>query len=401
MSHETNSSLEKISPAERARGLAQKAKEKREQQEGEQQARKAERYSDLKERLRVMGEALAEKRRELKEVQDGLNEIRDIEQEGTVTDELTELRVQLEGDKAALEEKMREDEQAIQAVETDPLYVEMIALEFAATSEAERVHAEAQGALRKKEAAERAERAGANLDTVIREISSAIEVAERRERDIRTLRAEKEKLEKEKGELEKDVETDIGELLYALPEKQQRGISEAVIKARTSGSTIYASNVGIGERRMVDRPAASTISEWFSAWRESVAPSFFIFLDKPLRALLAFESDARLEKFRGLQGKIQELTDKERTLFDDRKKTNSAYIERFLAEDSAASTLDEASLQLLRSGDGLDKTATREKLQKLTELRSRFTILLADVGNDRYRQYNDSRFRNLWLSPDA
>lgn len=401
MSQDTKDQLEKISPAEKARRLAREAKEKREREEGERQAQKAEKYSELKERLRAAGEVLAEKRQELKEVQEGLNEISDIEQEGLVTDDLTELRAQLEGSKAALEAKIAEDERAIQAMEADPLHVEMAAVESAAKAEDDRVQAAEQESLRKKEALEKIERAVTNLDTVIREISSAIKVAEKHEEDIRSLRAEKKKLEKERDELAKGIETDIGGLLYVLPEKQQKAISDAVAAAKEKGVTIYGSDVGYHENHIAYRPGATTMTEWFAAWREKVTPSFLPFVDKPLRALLAFQGNARLEKFRGLQGQLQELTDKENALFADRKETNIAYIERFLAPGSATSALDDASLQLLRLADGVDREAVREKFRKLSELRSKFIIVLTDLGDERYRRYENSRFRNLWLSPDV
>lgn len=401
MSQESKDQPEKISPAEKARRLALEAKEKREREEGERRAQKAEQYRELKERLQIAGEALAGKRQELKEVQDGLNEIVDIEKGGLMSDDLQELRVQLEGSKEVLEAKIREDEQAIQAMEADPLHVEIAATESAAKAEADRVQAAEKESSRKKEALEKIEHAVKNLDTAIREISSAIKVAEKREEDIRSLRADKKKLEKEKEDLEKSIETDIGGLLYVLPEKQQKGIADAVAEARKDGITIYGSNVGYHENRTAYRPGATTMTEWFAAWREKVTPSFLPFVDKPLRALLAFEGDARLEKFRGLQGQLQELTDKEKALFADREKTNVAYIERFLAPDSAPSALDDASLHLLRFADGVDKEAVREKLRRLIELRSKFTIVLTDVGGERYRRYENSKFRSLWLSPDA
>jgi hypothetical protein len=209
-----------------------------------------------------------------------------------------------------------------------------------------------------------------------------------------------EKLKQEKAELSKGVENDIGGLLYALPDKQQQRIADAVTEGRKVGAVIYASDEGTHERRIAYRPSATTMTEWFAAWREKVVPSFLPFVDGPLRALAAFEGDARLEKVRGLQGQIQELTNKEELLFTDRRNTNAAFIERFLAPDSAPSALGE-SLDALHFADDVDKGALREKVRKLADLRGKISIALADVEAEQYRQYEQSNFARLLLSPDA
>ena len=281
MSKEINDPSEKILPAEKARRMAREAKEKREQAEVELHTQKTEQFRELKDRLRMAGEAMAQRRQELREVQDGLNEIVDIEQEGPLTDDLKELRAELERTKVAFEGKLNEEELAIQGVEADPLYVEMDAVETAAKDEANRLLNQERATLRKKEALERTERTVRNLDAVILEISSAINVAEKREEDIRSLRKDQEKLKDQMKVPSGQMEVDLGGLLYVLPEKQQHAIAQAVEEARTHGAVIYASEIHDRESRIGYRPAASSMSAWFSAWREKVTPSFLPFVDRP------------------------------------------------------------------------------------------------------------------------
>ena len=397
MSKEINDPSEKILPAEKARRMAREAKEKREQAEVELHTQKTEQFRELKDRLRIAGEAMAQRRQELREVQDGLNEIVDIEQEGPLTDDLKELRAELERTKVAFEGKLNEEELAIQGVEADPLYVEMDAAETAAKDEANRLLNQERATLRKNEALERTERTVRNLDAVILEISSAIKVAEKREEDIRSLRKDKEKLKDQMKVPSGQMEVDLGGLLYVLPEKQQHAIAQAVEEARTHGAVIYASEIHDRESRIGYRPAASSMSAWFSAWREKVTPSFLPFVDRPLRALLAFEADPRLDHVRELQVQLQALTEREEAMFADRKNTNIACIEHFLAPDSDVAALDDASLQLLRDVDEKEKVAAREKIQRLAELREKFDIVLVDLGDERYRRYLNSPLPRLSL----
>lgn len=396
MSQESQGKDEKISPAEKARRLAREVKAQREEEEHALKNQKVEQYSELTARLQNMREALVIKRQDLQEVQEGLREIDYAEKEGLMSDALTELRAQLKVDLIALEAQIQEDALAIEAIEADPLLVEMTAIESASKAEADRISVIEQESRRKKEAIEQVAHAIENLDTIICDISAAMKIAEKREERIRSLREEKAKMDKQYAELAKTIEKDVDGLLAQLSEKHQRAIADAVAEALKHHATIAASSRPFQEARPGFRPAASTLSEWFSAWREQVTPSIVPFVDKPLRTLRAFEHDERLEKARVLLGEVKELTDTINALFDERKKTNVAYIERFLAPEAALSSL-ETSLHTLRIAQGIDKKDVNGKLLQLSTLRSKFPILLTDVQDEQYRQYDRSKFLQLSL----
>lgn len=384
-----------MKPVDKVRRLGQEAKQKREQEEAELQAQKTKDYQELQEHLQTAIETLEARRQELKEVQDGLNEIVDIEKDGIMTDDLKQLRTELEESKKILEDKINEDESAIKELKADPLYVEMAAVKAAANVEAQRVEAQERESQRKQEEREKIQRTLENLDTLIVEISSAIEVAKKRESDIRAVRAKKEELQKRMEGLAESIETDIGAFLYALPEKQQRAIATAVTSALESGVAMFRSRI-TGDH-IAFRPSANTMSAWFEAWREKVTPSVIPFTDRPLRALLAFEGDERLDQFRKQQELKQKLTDEETALFADRGETNVKFIENFLAPDSTASTLDFDALSALRHTNDEHKDEVIHKLRKLNDLRNNFDLLLSSVGDPHYRQYDQSQFKRSYL----
>lgn len=392
-----NTKEQRLSPAEQARRLALVAKQKHEQEAREHQAKKTEQYEELKKRLQIARNALTKKRQDLKEVEDGLAEIADIDKEGIMSDDLEKLRIDLVGQKATLETRIREDEQAIADMEADPLHVEMKAAESAAKIEADRVQAAQSESRRNQELREQLERAVAKVDKVVRDISLAIRVAQKHTEDMNALQEEKEQLEGEMGRLTNDIKVDVAVLLHALPEKQELAIADAVEETRQKGKVIYGGEQSLRDNRVVSVPAVISMSEWFAAWREKVTPSIFPFLDKPLRAVLAFEGDARLEKMRELQKKLQTLIEGKNQRIAVQKRTNTKFIDGFLAEDSAASTLNDDLSLLRRFAKGEQMEVVNEQIGKLDNLRRTFNILLTDVGDERYQLYKESPFAKLDL----
>lgn len=378
----------KMSPAEKARQLAQEAAAKREQEAQAKKEQQAERYGNLQEQLVEAGEVLASKRKELSEVQEGLDEIAAIEQGSPLSSELVELRAQLEESKKTLTSEVEEASRVVQSTEADPLFAEFAAAELAEKAEAARVQAEAEEAQRKQEQRDKYKRIFESLDETIREITRAIRVAESREQDIVELREDKKKLEKERDELAKGIEGDVAGLLSALPEPVRVKIDLRVYEAQKGGKRIDGSSGQAQNGRMEYRPAGTTVPEWFAAWRENVTPSFLPFLDKPLRALRDFEGDPRLGEMRGIVERLQELSDKENALFADRKDTNNLFMKRLLGPNSGLMTLNRVDWEMLRHSEGVDQQALQGKLQSLRNFKEKSPLLTADVDDELSKKYN-------------
>lgn len=389
MSQETGGAGERLSPAEKARKLAAKAKEQLAREEAERQAEKVGRLREIESKIKETREALADQRRELKEVQDGLNEIADVEKDGVMSDELLELRGQLEADKEAIAGRVRELEEAARTLESDPLHAEMAEATRVVEEEQAQAAAAAEAERAQREKKEMLESGMRRLETAISKLETALQVAQQRETDIRSLRAEQEQLVKQLNQLAKTVETDIGGVLYAIPEKQQRAIEQAVREARTD-QPIHSASGFSGDNGIVYRPSATTMSTWFEAWRKRVTPSLLPFTDRPLRALIAFSEDPRIAAVEEQQGKISKLTEQVDALFADRKATNTKFAESLLAPDSKIMGLDFATLRDLRYSDGIDKKKLREDLLRLAECRKKLDFLLTDVDTELYNQIKKS-----------
>jgi myosin heavy subunit len=376
------------SPAEKARLLAEKAQKERAQQEQQAREERFQGYVELRDRLKALEDRSTGLERELLSIQEGLDEIARVAESGTMSDELKDLQNQLEVSRNELEvEKINLDLDK-QEIENNPLYTEGQEIEKIQEADEAQKQREQETERAQKESRERIEQLIRGVDLAIHEMTEALKVAETREGDIRALRGEKTVLEQKKQELSKGLETDIAGVLYVIPEKQQQAIQEAVTKARETGTRIYTSDIGAFDQRFVHRPAAGTMSEWFSSWKEKVTPSFLPFADKPLRALLAFATDPRLGELQTVDAQSTVLTEKEKALFADRQETNIAFIERFLAQ--TAPLLNFSSLNEIRRADNLDQDLVGEKLRKLAQVSKGFSLLLADVGSERYRQFEQS-----------
>lgn len=387
-----------LSPKDGGGNLVREIKGKIRQEKERKQADRAAQYLDLKERLQTIKSALVKKRRELDGIQEGFNDIVNTEGKGIEPEKLKIFFAPLEEKKARLEVGIKKDEQAINAIENNLLFVEFAKAESAAKAEEVRKQIVEQEARKKEEKLKKTENTMKNLDTIIREISLAIEAATEREKKIISLRAEREKLEDDKKVLGEVIEADVNNLLNALSEKRQKAIADALQEARKKGVSIYTSDIHFQESRSVlYRPLASTMSEWFAAWRDEVTPSAIPFLDRPLRALRAFEKDTQLERFRKLQEKIENLLNNERGLFADRKKINTDFIKKFLAPDSIFSaTINRGSLRLLRDDETKEQTV-KKKFAELDNLRKKMDVLLFDIGDNLYGQYRQSWFYNYSL----
>lgn len=379
----------KESAAERVRRLAK-------EEQTRQLSEKSERAEDVGRQIEAAKLNLSESERQLNEVRDGLNAVSDLEVSGApITREIEEIKAQLLIDRDKHTGEIREIGLQIEALQKDPAYLEVTAAKEAEKKEAERKEKEKANAAREKENKEAAEQYLKDIDAFVNEVTEAVRIAKQREQEIGVIQKEKGALYNQIKPLEDKIENELDKLLDKMPHDQLAAIREAVAEAKKT-VTIYDSS-----RSRIPHPAAESLPQWYGAWKNVVKPWPLPFADKPLRALLAFEEDPQIAEHAKLRSQIKEFDRKAAELFADRKKTNSAFMEKFLADGGPASTIPKI-VQKLRDQTYpyVNKDEANQRIASLSTTRKDLrSYLVADVGNEAFYAYENSTFQKMYTDP--
>ncbi len=378
---------EKISPVERARRLALKEKERQEREATERKEAKTVLYREIEERLKATEELIVGRQQELKEVQDGLDEIANIANGGLMTTELADLRAELDADKAGLIERIRADQRLVQELLKDPIYIEMTEAAEAAAAEVARVKAaEAETEAKNVERA-KVRKTLKDIFTLSQEVKTAFEAARARELEISSLREDIVRQERERDSLDGHIRDFIGRAFYELPDKQRLAI-ERVVDEAEGGKNIVFSRRSVRDGRMV--PSGHSVAEWYGTWHDKVTPGWFG--DKALRGLRALENDPRIGQMQTVMAKLNELYDTQTALVEARNKTNTEFVQRFVAPDSIASSIDVKALSDLRNSNSAGRNEVDSCVKELADIRREINILLTGISPELDAQFRQSKF---------